>query len=147
MWNRCSLLHPYSSGILSPSFMTCWWCPVVKTPLPVHGTRCNKHGAAYGRPPDTSSKCYLQRNQHRLLDLIFGWMHFAGQLGQDRLDWRRVGSDHCSSSSVVGLWTRMLCPIYEVVRIGTGPLLLQPGFQNRTGANPSLDSGCPTRII
>ena len=41
----------------------------------------------------------------------------------------------------------MVCPIYEVARDGTCPLLLQPGFQPRTGANPYLDSGCPTRIF
>ena len=49
--------------------------------------------------------------------------------------------------SVIGLQTRMAFLIYEVVRDGTGPLLLQPGFQPRTGANPALDSGCPTLII
>ena len=38
----------------------------------------------------------------------------------------------------------MAFPDYEVVRDGTGIILLQPGFQPRTVANPAPDSGCPT---
>ena len=49
-------------------------------------------------------------------------------------------------NSVLDIRTRMACLIYEMVRDGTGLILLQPGFQPRTGDNPALDSGFPTRI-
>ena len=45
------------------------------------------------------------------------------------------------SSFVIGLWTRMACSDYEVVRDGTCSLFLKPGFQPRTGANPDLYYG------
>ena len=38
-----------------------------------------------------------------------------------------------------GLWTRMACPNYEVVRIWTE--LLRPGFQPRTGVTTALNTG------
>ena len=77
------------------------------------------------------------------LDFILTVGTRAGKISE------QVGDDHalivwCSD---LGLQTRIACPIYEVVRIGTGPLLLQTGLQPRTGSNPALDSGCPTRIL